>query len=126
MLDEASGVGGHVGYLVGRGRRRGAAAAPVIEGDDAVPGCGQVGYLREPQVGGLAGAADEQDRRTFAGDGVVDADSVDECVRHGHSIRCPGGRNIARMGDHITAWLETAAASSARVRTPSFRRALDT
>ena len=56
----------------------------------------------------------------------VDADSVDECVRHGHSILCPGGKSIARMGDHIAAWRETAAASSARVRTLSFRRALDT
>jgi len=32
-----------------------------------MPGCGQVGYLGEPQVGGLAGAADEQDGRAIAG-----------------------------------------------------------
>ena len=91
-----------------------------------MPGRDQVGYLREPQVGGLAGTADEQDRRTIAGGGVIDADSVEDCVWHGPSIRRPGGENIGRMGDHIGAWLETAAASSARVRAPSLRRALDT
>lgn len=91
-----------------------------------MPGRDQVGYLREPEVGGLAGAADKQDRRAFAGRGVIDADSVEDCVWHGPSIWRLGGENIGRMGDHIAAWPETEAASSTRVRTPSLRRALDT
>ena len=51
VFDQGRGVGGHVGDLVGRGRRFGTAAASVVEGDDGVPGCGQVGHLGEPQVG---------------------------------------------------------------------------
>jgi hypothetical protein len=61
-----------------------------------------------------------------AGLDPVDGDSVDDCVRHADSIRRPGRENIGRMGDHFPGWLETAAASSARVRTPSLRSALDT
>jgi len=67
VFDQARGIGGHVGDQVGSGWRPGAPAASVVEGDDGVPGCGQVGHLGEPQVGGLAGAADEQDRRAVAG-----------------------------------------------------------
>jgi hypothetical protein len=62
VLDQGRGVGGHVGYQVGGGRRLGPSAASVVEGDDGVPGGGQVGHLGEPQVGRLTGAADEQDR----------------------------------------------------------------
>ena len=67
VFDQGRGVGGHVGDQVGRGRRFGTPASSVVEGDDGVPGCGQVGHLGEPQVGRLAGAADEQDRRAVAG-----------------------------------------------------------
>ena len=67
MFDQGRGVGGHVGYQVRSGWRPGTPAASVVEGDDGVPGCGQVAHLGEPQVGWLAGAADEQDRRAVAG-----------------------------------------------------------
>jgi hypothetical protein len=45
---------------------------------------------------------------------------------HGDSIRSADSNNICRMGDHIHGWLETAAANSARLRTLSLRRVLDT
>ncbi len=67
MLDQGCCIGCHAGHRVGSRRRLGPPAASVVEGDDGMPGCGQVGYLGEPQVGRLAGAADEQDRRAIAG-----------------------------------------------------------
>jgi hypothetical protein len=52
----------------GTGEIDGGAGAYHCEGR-RLPGCGQVGHLGEPQVGRLAGAADEQDRRAVAGAG---------------------------------------------------------
>lgn len=63
VFDQGRSVGGHVGNQVRGGWCLGTPAASVVEGDDGVPGCGQVGHLGEPQVGRLAGAAGPAGRR---------------------------------------------------------------